>query len=298
MLHLLWFDRTLVPYRLASLQARYYDFSVVGTLHRDSFTTPGGSVLKQATRQISTLSLASALKSKALDSLTVHTDSMQKRLLKRMICVSEDDIQVIPAPTPDFSSHCTKHQARQELDLPQDVPILLFFGGLRYEKGPDILGEALGVLDQDVTVVFAGSAVDYDEKDVSRWSERSADSVNVVSRLKFIPESLVDHYFVAADALILPYRRTRGISGPMRRACAAGVPVVGNRNSDIGEIIDRYDLGETFTYGSSQNLSQAIVSLINSEDDYQKTLENYASKQHWEETGDALERLYQTVTKS
>ncbi|WP_253739107.1 glycosyltransferase [Halohasta salina] len=297
-LHLLWFDRTLVPYTIASLHLKAYDFSVVGTLHRDSFTSSGGGVLKQATRQVSTLSLASVLKSKALDVLTVHADSIKKRLLAQTICISEEDVQVIPAPTPDLSTHCTKQQARKKLNLPQDKPIILFFGGLRYEKGPDILGKELGALNCEITVVFAGSAVDYDEDDVDEWIEGANDSVEVVSHLEFIPESLVDYYFIATDVLVLPYRRKRGISGPMRRACMTGVPIIGNQDSDIGEIIDRYDLGETFTRESGQDLCQAIVSLINSEEDYQNSLENYARKQHWEEAGVALKRLYREVAET
>lgn len=88
-LHLLWFDTTLVPYRVATLLTRN-DFSVVGTLHRDAFTSPAdGGFRSKVTKKLSALSLDSVLKHDALDVLTVHSDSIQERLLEQLDSASK-----------------------------------------------------------------------------------------------------------------------------------------------------------------------------------------------------------------
>lgn len=146
-----------------------------------------------------------------------------------------------------------------------------------------------------MTVLFVGSPVDFDESDVAEWAESAGDSVELISRLEFIPESDVDSYFVASDTLILPYRRQRGISGPLRRACMAGIPIVGKQNSDIGTIINRYGLGETFTNESIEHLAQAIRTVTSSDHHYDTALEDYAESQHWTTAGATLEQIYQEM---
>ena len=295
-LHLLWFDRTIVPYWAATLIDQY-NFSVVGTLHRDAFTIPSEGInIKHITKYVSTISLGSVLKRNTLDTLTVHADSIRQRLLQQVSPTSRDNVQVVPAPTPNPSIDCSTEEAKTELNLPSDRRILLFFGGLRYEKGPDVLAKAVTDLNREVVVLFAGSPVDFDESTVTDWDRAANDAVEIINHLEFIPESKVDLFFIAADALVLPYRRQRGISGPMRRACMVGTPVVGNRNSDIGTIINKYSLGETFTLESSHDLRRAITKVVDSDERYEIGLKQYAESQHWKVAGEAFEELYLEVT--
>ncbi len=117
-----------------------------------------------------------------------------------------------------MSVELTTAAARERLGLPQNEPVYLFFGGLRYEKGPDIFAEALQDVRTQITIVYAGKGIDFDQSDVDEWKERTPSHVTIADRIEFIPEEAVDHYFVAADALVLRYRRERGISGPLQRA--------------------------------------------------------------------------------
>lgn len=191
----------------------------------------------------------------------------------------------------------SQNQARKYLGLPSDIPILLFFGGLRYEKGPDLLAKAMLDLNQPVAVLFAGSEADFTQKEINRWKRRIDGPIALIDHIKYIPEEDVDHYFVAANALILPYRRRKGISGPLRRACMSGTPIVGNADSDIGHIIEQHGLGVTFKSESPVKLAETIESLLDSSgNSRKKRLKQYSSSVHWTETGSSLTDLYRKVT--
>jgi len=200
-------------------------------------------------------------------------------------------VVTIPAPTPEISVDISQSEAREYLNLPQDRTVFLFFGGLRYEKGPDVLANALREVDREITVVYAGSEVDFSQSDVDRWSRQTPECVEIDDRLRFIPEDDVDYYFVGSDAVVLPYRRKRGISGPLRRAAMSSAPIIGNSNSDIGDIIESEGIGRTFNEESDLTRILADCQLQDDES-LQQLLRDFARSRHWSQTGDILLEIY------
>lgn len=297
-LHFLYFDRTQVPMCVASKLFRETIPPIVTTSHRDAFTeTKTKSIPKRLTQLATIHSLNSCLANGSIRYLTVHTESIRQRIIDSVEAATTENTMVIPAPTPDLSVDVMQDQAREYLELPTGIPIFLFFGGLRYEKGPDLLAEAMQHIDHPAAVLFAGSEADFTQRDINRWKRHIDEPVEVIDHITFIPEGEVDYYFVAANALILPYRRRKGISGPLRRACMAGTPIVGNAKSDIGYIIKQHGLGVTFKSESPVRLAEAIKSLLDSsERPRQKRLEQYGKSVLWTETGSSLELLYREAT--
>lgn len=292
-LHFLYFDRTQVPLWIASTLVRESLPPIVTTLHRDAFTdTEETNISKQATQAVTIRALDSSLTEGTIRFLTVHAKSIQERIIDSVDAATKENTVVIPAPTPELSVNVTQKQAREYLDLPTEIPILLFFGELRYEKGPDLLAEAMQTVDRPAVVVFAGSEADFTQKDIDRWKEQIHEPVTVIDHIKFIPEQDVDYYFTAADALVLPYRRQRGISLPLGTACMAGTPIIGNRESDIGETIERNNLGTTFRSGSVFDLTTRIEELVSQRNQQNDELRAFAESRHWRKTGEMLEELY------
>lgn len=297
--HLLYFDRTQVPLWITRKLSQERMPSIVATLHRDAFTNrevATGS--KRATRWVTKRALDSCLADGTLDCLTVHAESIRRRIVDTTSEATEENTRVIPAPTPELSVDVSSTEARERLDLPQDEPLFLFFGGLREEKGPDLLAEALRNVERELTVVFAGPEGDFTQDDVNEWKRYIPTNVNIVDRIDFVLEGNVDYYFIAADALLLPYRRTRGISGPLRRAAMAGTPIVARRDTDIGNIVKRCNLGvvvgspvttqlceffDQFTYSTTLACDEALL--------------RFATSHHWTATGDALLDIYKYETK-
>lgn len=293
--HLLYFDRTQIPLWIADLLSTEEFSPTVATLHRDAFLNNSDrSLSKVATQGATKLALHSTLTNGTLDLLTVHANSIRDRIIGAVPAATRENAKTIPAPTPEPSVDISQEEARNHLDLPQDVPVFLFFGGLRYEKGPDLLADALQEVDRDVTIIFAGSEADFDQRDVDRWKQRVPKNVSIDDRIEFIPEEEVMHYFIATDSLVLPYRRKRGISGPLRRAAWVSTPIIGKKNSDIGDLIETYQLGETFD--SRKSLSTILSSFKIGEDDrYSESLVRFAHSRHWSKTGSTLIQLYERV---
>ena len=296
-LHFLYFDRTQVPLWIASTLTRVPLPPIVTTLHRDMFTdTEKSGGAKRLTQEATRYSLDSTLSNGTVGYLTVHAYSIRDRIIDCVGAATLDNTRTVPAPTPELNVSASQTEARETLGLPADTPLLLFFGGLRYEKGPDLLGKALQELEQPVTVVFAGPEADFTRRHVDEWKEETEEPVTVIGRIGFVPEEKVEYYFVAADALVLPYRRSRGISGPLRRACMANTPIIGNDRSDIGALIEVNRLGQTFAHGSVQSLRETIIEFLANPSRYPTyDLVQYANEQHWKNTGRTLEILYRNI---
>lgn len=293
--HLLHFDGSQIPLWLAS---RLTDINVpvVATIHRDAFLSPSGrNPGKRFTKLATTLALDATLTTGTLDVLTVHADSTRDRIIGGIDSATYNNTRTIPAPTPENSINRSTEELRDDLALPPERDLLLFFGGLRYEKGPDILARLIRDIDRPLTVVYAGSPGDFTATDVNRWTEQVSPPVEILDRLEFIPEDEVDAYFTAVDALVLPYRRTRGISGPLRRAAMAETPVLSRARSDIGQIVEQNGLGATFELDDTAGFRQALNSVLTDDESRSTRLRTFAASRHWSETGIALLTIYEEM---
>lgn len=160
------------------------------------------------------------------DRLVVQSEREKFRLLELLPAT---DVGIAPHPVYDMwaEGRVSQAQARAQLGLPPNLPVLLFFGIVRYYKGLDILLDALPHIRAaagDVRLVIAGEF--WDEQ--ALYAEQIgrlgvAESVRVDSR--YIPDEEVALYFSAADLLVAPYRSVTG-SGVIQMAGGFGVPVV------------------------------------------------------------------------
>ena len=115
----------------------------------------------------------------------------------------------IPHPLYDnFGEKISKEEARKNLDIPNDRPIILFFGFIRKYKGLDILLDAMALLRDSMPalkLLIAGEF--YDDK--KQYEEQIAElglKESLILRTKFIPDSEIKNYFCAADLVVQPYR--------------------------------------------------------------------------------------------
>ena len=118
----------------------------------------------------------------------------------------------------NFGSIISKTGARKHLGLPENEKIILFFGFIRRYKGLDLLLEAMHKLQDPTTsaqtsipvtsgikLLIAGEFYE-DEKPYHEQIERLGIRDQLILRTGFIPDSEVQYYLCAADAVIQPYR--------------------------------------------------------------------------------------------
>ncbi len=108
----------------------------------------------------------------------------------------------------NFGDIIPKQVAREKLGLPADGKLILFFGFIRKYKGLDLLLEAMAdprIRQAGIKLVIAGEFYE-DSTGYKEQIQKLGISDLLIQRTDFIPDSEVQFYLSAADAVIQPYR--------------------------------------------------------------------------------------------
>lgn len=184
-----------------------------------------------------------------------QSENEKDRLLALL---SGSQVEVVPHPVYDMfaDQRVPKSQARDLLGVPQEVPILLFFGMVREYKGLMDLLLAFPRIQASLgnsLLLVAGEFWD----DVGPYQEMIeelgiGESVRVTN--EYIANERVPLYFCAADLLVAPYRRVTG-SGVVQMARGFGLPVITTQGVEGAE-----NLGQALVApGNVQELASAVI---------------------------------------
>lgn len=108
----------------------------------------------------------------------------------------------------NFGAKISTAEARTELNIDLNTPLLLFFGFIRKYKGLDILFDAMKILQAsrpDIKLLVAGEFYE----DRQHYDEQIAAlgiTPQLILKTDFIPDSEVKYYLCAADVVLQPYR--------------------------------------------------------------------------------------------
>lgn len=120
----------------------------------------------------------------------------------------------------------SRRDARTFLGLPVDGRVVAFVGTIDAYKGVDTLLEAARRLPREsvLSVIIAGRC---QSRSLQERLDRLAEGVGcrIITRYGYIPDSELEVYFEAADAIVLPFRSVTN-SGSVVLAFSFGRPVV------------------------------------------------------------------------
>lgn len=119
---------------------------------------------------------------------------------------------------------------------------LLYFGVIRPYKGLEDLVDAFGALPAEVRehvhLTIVGETWEGWDAPLARVASSPArDQITVVNR--YVTDAEATQHFAAADAVVLPYRRSSS-SGPLQMAMSAGLPVVVTSVGGLVEAASEY----------------------------------------------------------
>jgi glycosyltransferase involved in cell wall biosynthesis len=225
-------------------------------------------------------------------SFVVQSEEEERRLHN---LVPQARTTIFPLPVLDLwrEQVMPKEQARQQLGVPLDTPLLLFFGIVREYKGLQDLLAAMPAIRArlgDVTLLVAGEF----------W-EDSAPYLETIRQLgiqdevrldnRYIPDEEAVVYFSAADVLVAPYRTVTG-SAVVQMARGFGLPVVTTRLGGLVEVAEG-ELGLLAPPADPDGLAAAIVRYF--EDDLEPSLREHIRQRRdrysWEQLVALLETL-------
>lgn len=145
------------------------------------------------------------------------------------------DIRFAPHPIYDiYGAPMGRQEARQQLHLPQNAPIVLFFGLIRKYKGLDLMLEALAQT-PGIHALVAGECYDDWEVYQKIIAENGLEG-RVHAHLDFIPSEQVRVFFSAADLVVQPYR-TATQSGISQIAYHFEKPMIVTNVGGLPEIV-------------------------------------------------------------
>lgn len=163
---------------------------------------------------------------KAVDFVTMNEKESQR--LRQIV---DDNVKITYAPHPVYRSFTksglTSAQIKDQLNLPANVLVALFFGFVRPYKGLNILLEAMAILKAKgikLHLLVAGEFWD-DQQTYLDTIERLGLSETVSIRGEYIPENQAGLCFESADIFVAPYLDGTQ-SGSIKLAMSYGLPLV------------------------------------------------------------------------
>jgi glycosyltransferase involved in cell wall biosynthesis len=300
--HLLYLDRSEIPL-LSSLsfqrpKPRWRLFATLWWPYL--FRSPSDSVSypKRVYHFLNRAALRKMLRGGTLDGLFVHAEGIKDLAVAQ--CGGNrirERVRVIPDPSEPPQITLTRDKARRHLRLPRRGPIILFFGGLRYDKGPDILLDALTHLEGNWIAVFAGEADMLGPQELEAVKQTHQKGHRLFCRVGFVSDQDRDSYFAAADIVVLPYRKVfLGTSGVLQRAAAAGKPVIATDVGEVGKTVREQGLGLVAEPESSQALADALEEFLEHQSEFARRVRpralEYAKRSDWRELGRLLREAY------
>ena len=231
--------------------------------------------------------------------LIVHYED-GKRQLADYWGICSDRIDVIPHGIMPVQNSPEQMDARKKLNLPQDRQIILFFGGIRPNKGLDVLIKALKIVkarNEQVLLVIAGGLLGrFNFESYSDMINKAELSEYVRTFIRFIPEEEVDYFFAASNLVVLPYLKFEAQSGVLLRAYAHKKSVVVSNIGAMGELVSSDNIGLAVEPGAVEPLAKAIINALDNLDKFQSRYgPDLESKYAWEHIAELTMRSYKVA---
>ena len=231
--------------------------------------------------------------------LIVHYEDGKRQLADHW-GVCSDHIDVIPHGIMPVQNPPAMADARKKLNLPQDHRIILFFGGIRPNKGLDVLIKALKIIksrNHRILLVIAGGLLGrFNFDSYSDMIRKAGLSDYVRTYIDFIPEEDVDYFFAASNLVVLPYLKFEAQSGVLLRAYAHKKPVVVSNVGAMGDLVSSDNTGLTVEPGAVEPLARAVINALDNLDKFQSCYNSeLESKYGWEHIAELTMRSYEAA---
>ena len=194
-----------------------------------------------------------------------------------------------------------KERSRQHLDIPNEKKVLLFFGMIKKVKGLDVLLLALkGVIKEnpDVLLLIAGKPWENDFSNYQRIIDENNLSDYCLLHTKFIPQADVEHYYCAADLVVLPYKKIYQ-SGVLMMTLSYGKPALVSDLPPLKEVVTDMQTAFLFESENAISLAEKLNSILLNPEKLEQVRINgeelINTKYDWNEIGRQTKQAYQSL---
>jgi len=239
---------------------------------------------------------------KLTDRIITHNEFSKLEILNINANLSSF-ISIIPHGNyvPFINIQHDKEKSKEQLGIPNNRRILLFFGMIKKVKGLEVLLSALkGVVKQnpDILLVIAGNPWENDFSAYQKIIDENNLSKYILLRTKFIPQEDVEHYYCASDLVVLPYKKIYQ-SGVLMMTLSFGLPALVSDLPPLKEVISDNENGFLFKTENVSDLTTRINSILSDEVMMEKVrvkgIELINTKYDWGEIGRLTKLVYQSL---
>ncbi|GAB4207784.1 MAG: glycosyltransferase family 4 protein [Bacteroidia bacterium] len=223
---------------------------------------------------------------KVLKDLSMFTNNPNKIILHHPLY--ENYLPAIP-----------KDEARQQLQLPLEEKILLFFGLVRAYKGLDTLLNALAdetLKNYSFKVLIAGEFYDDKEYYLNIIRERKLED-KIILHDYYIPDDKVNVYFSACDAVVQPYKSATN-SGVSMVSYFYDKPIISTNVGGLKEVVKDGQTG-WLCEPDSRGIAIGIQKFLNCRDiaTIEENIRLYKKEFSWETFAKKLDQFIISVKK-
>lgn len=194
--------------------------------------------------------------------VVVHTDCFYTKMKHYHIC----NVNQIEYPS---------FLGKEKLNIEHSkIPMIGMYGATRYEKGLDILLEALKKVKADFRLRIAGMEGDFPQPEIEKMCASFKDKVFL--DMRFLTEEELENYWNHTDLVVLPYRiNFDGASGQLTEGVSRGLPIIGPNHGSLGNIIQKNHLGKVFQTENADDLAKVIEEILESGFSYDNVAREY-----------------------
>jgi len=232
----------------------------------------------------------------------VHNKRNKEKLLK-LYKIDEKNISIIPHGSilPYIKiKNISKEKARNNLNIPKDKKIILFFGYMWGYKGLDVLLKSLKTISKNnsnIVLLLAGQPLKDWKKYEKLIKENKLDNL-IIRDLKYIPDSETEYYFTSSDLVVLPYKKspfdTHGGVGAL--AISFKKPMIVTDVGGLPEYVK--DQKVIVQPGNADELAKKIISVLKDKkllEKLSKDSEDLSKELSWVKIVDKTIEVYKKV---
>lgn len=194
-----------------------------------------------------------------------------------------------------------KNVARNNLSIPENSKVLLFFGQIKQVKGLDIALQAMGRIcksRQDIVLLIAGRPWKFDFTLYEKMIHELGIADQCITHLEYIDDDDVPDYFGASDMVLLPYRRIYQ-SGVALLSMSYSRPVMVSNLEAMTDMVKHGETGFVFVSEDPDSLADGIVKVIDDSkllDEVSTSAHQYIKSRHdWLKLMQRLSEVYKSV---
>lgn len=167
-----------------------------------------------------------------------------------------------------------KFVLRSKLKLDENDIVISAIGGTRYDKGLDILLDALNDVSGSYRLIIAGLDTYFKRDFIEQKIVNYQDKVSL--HLKYLTKEELLEFIEVSDAIIVPYRKVfNGASGPLTEGVWYKKTILGPNHGALGDTITKHSLGLTFEAEDPKDLAKMLNQYISSGFPWNKKADEY-----------------------